>query len=197
MPDASRATFTRGRHARAIPPLLDFALRSSWGIGEIADLPLLARWMTSAGLDFGASCCRSKSRCRGGQSSPYSGLSATAIDPIFIAVEQISDFIGAGGLAALGVEAGDEVESPRCDRACTTRPSVPRSRAPSAPPSISLRGPRAAGRRLACLCLHGVRRAGAAGRWRHLLPVPRPARLSTPAPTGGYGTRKLPARRAL
>ena len=36
--------FSSGRHAGVIVPLFSVASRRSWGIGEIADLPVLAAW---------------------------------------------------------------------------------------------------------------------------------------------------------
>jgi 4-alpha-glucanotransferase len=107
MPDAARARFTHGRHAGVIAPLFSMPSRSSWGIGEIADLPLLARWLASAGLDFVQ--LLPVNEMQGGQSSPYSALSAMAIDPIFLAIEAMEDFRHAGGLQALSVEGQEQV----------------------------------------------------------------------------------------
>ena len=49
----------------------------------------------------------------GGQSSPYSALSAMAIDPIFISVESVADFVSAGGIEALDPETRRQVEDAR------------------------------------------------------------------------------------
>src|SRR5215218_2634296 len=99
MDERSSARFTHGRHAGVIAPLFSIASGSSWGIGEIADLPVLARWLESAGLDFVQ--LLPINEMQGGQSSPYSALSAMAIDPIFLAVDRLDDFRSAGGLEAL------------------------------------------------------------------------------------------------
>ena len=93
--------FRRGRHAGVIVPLFSIPSRASWGIGEIADLPLLARWLAAAGLDFVQ--LLPINEMQGGQSSPYSALSAMAIDPIFIAVDAMRGFRGRRG--ARGAEA--------------------------------------------------------------------------------------------
>jgi 4-alpha-glucanotransferase len=111
MGEPVRAGFTHGRHAGVIAPLFSIPSRSSWGIGEIADLPLLARWLASAGLDFLQ--LLPINEMEGGQSSPYSALSAMAIDPIFIAVEKMIDFRESGGVAALAVEGRGEVDEAR------------------------------------------------------------------------------------
>ena len=107
MAETSRGRFAHGRHAGVIAPLFSIPSASSWGIGEIADLPLLASWLESAGLDFIQ--LLPINEMPGGQSSPYSALSAMAIDPIFIAIEVVDDFHRAGGLAALSAEGRERV----------------------------------------------------------------------------------------
>lgn len=76
-----------------------FSLRSSqsWGIGEIADIQHMAAWLRSAGLDMLQ--ILPVNEMAPGQVSPYSAMSAQAIDPIFIAVHALADF------GALGAEA--------------------------------------------------------------------------------------------
>ena len=49
------------------------------------------------------SCCRS-TRCRCSESSPYSALSAMAIDPQFITLDDVEDFAAIGGEGALEPE---------------------------------------------------------------------------------------------
>lgn len=94
-------------HARRIAgvtiPL--FSLRSprSWGIGEIADLPELAAWLREAGvrliqiLPLG--------EIAGGETSPYSALTAFGIDPMYIALEGLPD-LGGDVEKAVGGAAG-------------------------------------------------------------------------------------------
>jgi 4-alpha-glucanotransferase len=88
--------FASGRHAGLLIPLFSIPSRRSWGIGEIPDLALLARWLDSAGLAFVQ--LLPLNEMQEGQSSPYSALSALAIDPIFIAVPDIPDWIAAGAM---------------------------------------------------------------------------------------------------
>ena len=67
----------------------------SWGIGEFRDLAALARWMQGAGLRVLQ--LLPLNEMAAGQSSPYSALSAMALDPIFIAVDDVPDFQALGG----------------------------------------------------------------------------------------------------
>ena len=90
--------FFSGRHAGLLVPLFSIPSRSSWGIGELCDLPLLAQWMRQAGFSFVQ--LLPLNEMASGQHSPYSALSAMAIDPIFIAPERIADF-GPGGAEAV------------------------------------------------------------------------------------------------
>jgi len=107
MADAARGRFADGRHAGVIAPLFSIPSAASWGLGEIPDLPLLARWLEAAGLDFIQ--LLPINEMQAGQSSPYSGLSAMAIDPIFIAVERCEDFRAAGGLERMSAEGRESV----------------------------------------------------------------------------------------
>jgi 4-alpha-glucanotransferase len=96
MPDGR---FGDGRHAGAFVPLFSIPSRGSWGIGEIPDLPRFARWLDQAGCDFVQ--LLPVNEMEDGQNSPYSAMSAMAIDPIYIAVSDVEEFIAAGGEAAL------------------------------------------------------------------------------------------------
>ncbi len=109
----------RRRRAGVIAPVFSIPSRRSWGIGEIGDLPVFARWLQSAGLDVVQ--LLPINEMEGGQSSPYSALSAMAIDPIFISVEAIPDFMSAGGVEALDPATRGQIEgaqrAPRVDYA--------------------------------------------------------------------------------
>ena len=86
----ARSRFWSGRHAGVLVPLFSIPSRRSWGIGEIPDLVPLARWLAAAGLDFVQFLPMNEMQA--GQSSPYSALSAMAIDPIYISVESVEDW---------------------------------------------------------------------------------------------------------
>jgi 4-alpha-glucanotransferase len=70
----------------------------SWGIGEFRDLSAFARWMQGAGLRLLQ--LLPLNEMAPGQSSPYSSISAMAIDPVFIAVDEVPDFraLGSDGM---------------------------------------------------------------------------------------------------
>ena len=92
---AERRDFHAGRHAGVLVPLFSIPSRSSWGVGEIADLARFAGWLRQAGLDFVQ--LLPVNEMQEGQNSPYSALSAMAIDPIFIALGDVPEFEDAGG----------------------------------------------------------------------------------------------------
>ena len=99
------------RHAGVLMPLFSAASSSGWGIGEFGDVATLATWLSSAGfnrlmlLPLGAMAA--------GQSSPYSAMSAMALDPIYIGLARLDDFVRIGGAAALGFEARMDLEAAR------------------------------------------------------------------------------------
>jgi 4-alpha-glucanotransferase len=79
------------RLAGVLVPLFSIPSSESWGIGEIADIARLTRWLEGAGarlLQF-----LPINEMPPGETSPYSALSAMAIDPQFIAIEQVEDFV--------------------------------------------------------------------------------------------------------
>ena len=96
---AERRDFHAGRHAGVLVPLFSIPSRSSWGVGEIADLARFAGWLRQAGLDFVQ--LLPVNEMQEGQNSPYSALSAMAIDPIFIALGDVPEFEDAGGESSL------------------------------------------------------------------------------------------------
>lgn len=91
--------FASGRHAGAQVPLFSIASRTSWGIGEVADLPRLARWLVAAGLDIVQ--LLPVNEMPADQNSPYSAVSAMAIDPLFISLGDLEDFTATGGETSL------------------------------------------------------------------------------------------------
>ncbi len=92
MPDRS---FSQDRHTGALVPLFSIPSTRSWGIGEIPDLPRFAAWLRRAGLDF--VMLLPVNEMGDGQNSPYSALSAMAIDPLYIALADVEEFTAAGG----------------------------------------------------------------------------------------------------
>ena len=87
MPDPALS----GRRAGILVPLFSIPSTSSWGIGEIGDLPTLGSWARAAGLSVIQ--LLPINEMADGQSSPYSALSAMAIDPIFISIRNVPGFV--------------------------------------------------------------------------------------------------------
>jgi 4-alpha-glucanotransferase len=90
------------RRAGLLIPLFSCSSSASWGIGEIGDIPALADWLVAAGQRVLQ--LLPINEMAPGQQSPYSALSAMAIDPIFITVPAVPEFVAIGGEAALGDE---------------------------------------------------------------------------------------------
>jgi len=89
------------RAAGIVVPLFSLRTSADWGIGEIADLPAAGRWMRRAG--FGALQLLPVGTLRAGDSSPYSALSAMAIDPIFLSLGDVTEFAALGGEVRLAL----------------------------------------------------------------------------------------------
>lgn len=87
--------FFHGRHAGLLVPLFSLPSRESWGIGELGDLPRLGAWMADAGFSFVQ--LLPINEMAEGQNSPYSAMSAMAIDPIFISPGAVPDVGALGG----------------------------------------------------------------------------------------------------
>ena len=102
------------RAAGLLLPLFSMPSTRSWGIGECADLPVLARWMRDAGL--GVLQVLPLNEMAPGQASPYSAVSAMALDPVFISVPDVPDFHELGGEDALDTAARGLLDHARASR---------------------------------------------------------------------------------
>jgi 4-alpha-glucanotransferase len=87
------------RAAGVIIPLFSCMSSASWGIGEIPDIAPLTEWMRRAELSVLQMLPLNEMAA--GQQSPYSAMSAMAIDPIFLRVAGLEDFEALGGEASL------------------------------------------------------------------------------------------------
>lgn len=87
------------RSAGLLVPLFSIPSTRSWGIGEIGDLPPFAAWLREAALGL-VQVLPLNEMAAGGQ-SPYSAMSAMAIDPIYISVSALEDFRALGGAPAM------------------------------------------------------------------------------------------------
>jgi 4-alpha-glucanotransferase len=93
------STAHRPRLAGVTVPL--FSLRSdrSWGIGEIPDLPELAAWLATAGVSLVQ--LLPLGEMSGGETSPYSALTAFGIDPLYIGIEGVPELANGAAEASL------------------------------------------------------------------------------------------------
>jgi 4-alpha-glucanotransferase len=106
-----RRDFFQGRHAGLLVPLFSIPSRESWGIGEIPDIVRLGRWMTAAGFDFLQ--LLPLNEMAEGQNSPYSALSAMALDPVFISLAKVPELEGFGSESFLDADQRELLQTVR------------------------------------------------------------------------------------
>lgn len=82
-------------------PLFSIPTSSSWGIGEFTDLPAFGSWCEAAGQRYVQ--ILPLNEISPGETSPYSSMSAMALDPIYIHLPGVDDFVALGGEAGLNV----------------------------------------------------------------------------------------------
>jgi 4-alpha-glucanotransferase len=86
-----------GRRAGLLIPLFSFPGAASWGIGEIGDLAAATAWLAAAGQR--ALQLLPINEMAPSEQSPYSAISAMAIDPLFISVSAVAEFAGEESLS--------------------------------------------------------------------------------------------------
>jgi 4-alpha-glucanotransferase len=105
------------RRSGVLIPLFSLASSRGWGVGEFLDLPVFARWLERAGQSFVQ--VLPILEIPDHEASPYSALTAMALDPIFLSMDEVEDFVATGGRdqfaaedhAALGsVQAAERVQ---------------------------------------------------------------------------------------
>jgi 4-alpha-glucanotransferase len=105
------------RSAGIVIPLFSLRGDRGWGIGELPDIGAVAGWLASARLKVLSMLPLLEVAL--GQDSPYGALSAFAIDPAYVALEKVEDFVELGGEQALSPNERAELErlraSPRVD----------------------------------------------------------------------------------
>jgi 4-alpha-glucanotransferase len=89
-------------------PLFSCRSSRSWGIGELPDIEPVSRWLRAGG--FSELMILPLGTMPDGESSPYSATSTLAIDPIYVALDDVSDFVRAGGRNALSPEAREALQ---------------------------------------------------------------------------------------
>lgn len=96
------------RRSGIVVPLFSLVSNEGWGIGEFADLPDFAHWVAEAGQ--GVLQILPINEMPPLESSPYSAMTAMALDPIYLSLPEIPDFQGIGGeLAMDGAERAEIV----------------------------------------------------------------------------------------
>ena len=104
------------RRAGILVPLFSIPSSASWGVGEITDIPHFARWLALGGQRVLQ--LLPINEMPEGETSPYSALSAMAIDPQFISLNALEDF------AALGGESGLEPQLRAVLDAVRSKPAI-------------------------------------------------------------------------
>lgn len=82
-------TIHTGRAAGILLPLFSMPSTRSWGIGEIGDIPTFAEWLRAANQSVLQ--ILPLNEVAPSESSPYSALSAMAIDPQFISIWKMDE----------------------------------------------------------------------------------------------------------
>jgi 4-alpha-glucanotransferase len=83
-------------------PLFSIVTSPGWGIGEFADLPALGSWCAAAGQRYVQ--LLPLNEISPGETSPYSSMTAMALDPIYIRLPDVEDFAALGGETALDAD---------------------------------------------------------------------------------------------
>ncbi len=102
------------RRSGILVPLFSLASSRGWGIGEIGDIARFARWLDAAGQRLLQ--LLPINEMPPGETSPYSALSAMAIDPQFVSMDAIEDFAAAGGEAGLDTATRRQIDTARSAR---------------------------------------------------------------------------------
>src|SRR4051812_30407704 len=99
------------RRAGLLIPLFSSPSTRSWGIGDIGDLAPLTAWLSTAGQHLLQ--LLPLNEMAPGQQSPYSAISAMAIDPIFIDIGSVDEWRAVGGEGALDAAQRQDLEDVR------------------------------------------------------------------------------------
>lgn len=95
-----RSPVSKGsRRSGILVPLFSLTSAHSWGVGEFLDLPVFSKWLESARQSFIQ--ILPITEIPEAETSPYSALTAMALDPIYISLRGVEDFQALGGDAHL------------------------------------------------------------------------------------------------
>lgn len=101
----------KGRSAGILVPLFSLRGARGWGIGEWPDIGAVAPWLAQARLKVLMMLPLVEAAL--GQDSPYAALSAFALDPVYIRMDDVPDFRALGGEAALSPDERRDLEAAR------------------------------------------------------------------------------------
>jgi 4-alpha-glucanotransferase len=99
------------RRSGVMVPLFSLVSSKSWGVGEFVDLQFVARWLQQAAQSFIQILPITEIPVA--ETSPYSALTAMALDPIYISLPAVEDFAALGGEKRLNEEDRSALESVR------------------------------------------------------------------------------------
>lgn len=88
------------RSAGVLIPLFSIRSPGDWGVGELTDIEAIAPWLEQARMPLLMMLPLVEAAI--GQDSPYSALSSSAIDPIYVSVSRLPELEELGGEPALG-----------------------------------------------------------------------------------------------
>ena len=97
------------RQSGVVAPLFSLVSKTGWGIGEFGDLPMFARWLLEAGQSTVQILPIHEMPPI--ETSPYSAMTAMALDPIYITMAHVADFAGLG--AELALDGAEQAEVTR------------------------------------------------------------------------------------
>ena len=95
-------TAAPSRRSGLLVPLFAASSSRSWGIGDIGDIAPLAAWLGAAGQRILQ--LLPLNEMAAGSHSPYSAMTAMAIDPIFLCVPDVPEFAAMGGESSLDAD---------------------------------------------------------------------------------------------
>ncbi|MDR1990186.1 MAG: 4-alpha-glucanotransferase [Acidobacteriaceae bacterium] len=102
------------RRSGLLIPLFSCASTTSWGIGDIGDIRPLVTWLAGAGQRVLQ--LLPLNEMANGEQSPYSAITAMAIDPIYICLAHVPEWVGLGGDLSLSPDERAELQAARAAR---------------------------------------------------------------------------------
>ena len=100
------------RRSGVLLPLFACPSRRSWGIGDIGDIAPITTWLADGRQRI--LLLLPLNEMAPGQRSPYSAISAMAIDPLFISLRAVPEFAALGGEEAMSAEERRLLGAVRC-----------------------------------------------------------------------------------